>query len=87
MSFYSLFHLFPLLFSSFPSFFLLLVLFAFLFLVKKLTPRLLFFMDTLVLGQMVLKATEKLRGEKWEENKRKCHKAHFSYPDSAIFLE
>jgi len=44
-------------------------------------------MDTLVLGQMVLKATEKLRGEKWEENKRKCHKAHFSYPDSAIFLE
>lgn len=43
-------------------------------------------MDTLVLGQMVLTATETLRGEKWEENKRKCHKAHFSYQIQPSFL-
>lgn len=85
LSFYSIFHLFLLLFSL-PSFFLLSVLFAFLFSVKKLTPRLLFFMDTLVLGQMVLTATETLRGEKWEENKRRCHKAHCSYQIQPSFL-
>lgn len=45
------------------------------------------FTTTMIVRQLVFKATAELGRKGWKWGKIKCEKSHCSYSDSAIFLE